>query len=297
MVLGHLGSMVSFISASDASAERIFEVLDEVPAVVDGAQAQALVAPTGEIGLSKVTFGYDGHEREAVLQDVNLRIKPGETVAVLGTTGSGKTTLIGLLPRSYDVTSGEVCVDGRDVRTVTLDSLRRTVGVVPQETVLFTGTIRDNIRYGRLDADDEDVIGAARAAQAHDFIVRLSQGYDAIVGQRGVNLSGGQRQRLAIARSLLAKPQVLILDDSTSAVDVETEVALQEALAAFCEGRTTIHVAQRISSVLGVDKIVVLDRGRIAAVGDHRELMASCATYREIYDSQLGGGVGARVSV
>jgi ATP-binding cassette, subfamily B, multidrug efflux pump len=297
MVLGHLGSMVSFISASDASAERIFEVLDEVPAIADGEDGEALAAPVGEVGLQGVSFGYEGHEQEPVLQDINLRINPGETVAVLGTTGSGKTTLISLLPRYYDVTAGQVTVDEHDVRTVTLESLRRAVGVVPQETVLFTGTIRDNIRFGRPEAGDDAVMEAARAAQAHDFIVRLPQGYDAIVGQRGVNLSGGQRQRLAIARSLLVKPHVLLLDDSTSAVDVETEVALQEALAGYCEGRTTVLVAQRISSVLGADKVVVLDRGRIAAVGNHRELMDSCATYREIYDSQLGGQVGAGVSV
>lgn len=177
-----------------------------------------------------------------------------------------------------------------DVRDLKLHSLRGEMGIVPQETVLFTGTIRDNIRYGRPDASDDEVIAAARAAQAHDFILSFPEGYDTQLGQRGVNLSGGQRQRLAIARALLIDPRLLILDDSTSAVDVETEVALQEALAATGRDRATLLVAQRISSVLGADSIVVLERGRIAASGTHRELMASSPTYREIYDSQLGNG-------
>jgi ATP-binding cassette subfamily B multidrug efflux pump len=293
MVLSHLGSMVSFISASDASAERIYEVLDEVPAVADADDVVPLVDPAGHVSLHDVNFAYNSHEHEPVLQDVSLSIEPGQTVALLGTTGSGKSSLINLVPRHYDVTGGEVSVDHQDVRAVTLESLRCATGLVPQDTVLFTGTIRDNIRFGRTDAGDEEVMAAARAAQAHDFIMRLPEGYDSPVGQRGVNLSGGQRQRLAIARALLVQPRILILDDSTSAVDVETEVALQEALAAFCRGRTTVLVAQRISSVLGADKIVVLERGRIAAEGTHRQLMANCLTYREIYDSQLGDSVGA----
>lgn len=292
MVLGHLGSMVSFISASDASAERIYEVVDEVPALADAADAVSLGEPAGHVALQGVDFAYDSHEHEPVLRDVSLSIEPGQTVALLGTTGSGKSSLISLVPRQYDVTGGRVVVDHRDVRTVTLESLRRAIALVPQDTVLFTGTIRDNIRFGRTDAGDEEVIAAARAAQAHDFIMGLPEGYDSILGQRGVNLSGGQRQRLAIARALLVQPRVLILDDSTSAVDVETEVALQEALAAHGEGRSTVLVAQRISSVLGADKIIVLERGRIAAEGTHRELMDACPTYREIYDSQLGDSAG-----
>ncbi|MFO7696131.1 MAG: ABC transporter ATP-binding protein [Anaerolineae bacterium] len=290
MVLGHLGTMVSFISASDASGQRIYEVLDEVPAVTDAADAAHLSEPTGRVALSDATFAYDGHEHEAVLQDIDLALAPGETVALLGSTGSGKTTLISLLPRFYDVTGGQVEYDEHDVRGITLESLRGSIGLVPQETILFTGTIRDNIRYGRPEASDEEVIAAATAAQAHGFIMELPGGYDTQLGQRGVNLSGGQRQRLAIARALLIDPRLLILDDSTSAVDVETEVRLQEALSAGSADRTTLLVAQRISSVLGADKIVVLERGRIAASGTHRELMASSPAYREIYDSQLGNG-------
>jgi ATP-binding cassette subfamily B protein len=291
MVLGHLGTMVSFISASAASARRIYEVLDEEPAVADAPHAAPLQTPVRQVALRDVAFAYDGHEHEPVLQDVDLALEHGQTVALLGSTGSGKTSLISLLPRFYDVTGGQVAVNEADVRDVTLRSLRGQIGMVPQETVLFTGAIRDNIRFGRPEASDEEVIAAAKAAQAHAFIMGFPEGYDTQLGQRGVNLSGGQRQRLAIARALLVDPGLLILDDSTSAVDVETEVALQEALEATGAGRATLLVAQRISSVLGADRIVVLDRGRIVAAGTHRELMASSATYREIYDSQLGNGV------
>ncbi|MFP3895782.1 MAG: ABC transporter ATP-binding protein [Anaerolineales bacterium] len=288
--LGHLGMMVGFISASAASAQRIYEVIDQVPTVTDG--PMALPKATGEIALEGVSFAYSGHEQEAVLQDINLTMEPGQTVALLGATGSGKTSLISLLPRFYDVDEGQVTLDDHDVRALTLESLRAKIGLVPQETILFSGTIRDNIRYGRPEASDEEVVAAARAAQAHDFITGFPKGYDTRLGQRGVNLSGGQKQRLAIARALVMQPRVLILDDSTSSVDVETEVKIQEALDTSSEGRTTLLVAQRISSVLGADQIVVLDGGRVMAVGNHRELMATCSIYQEIYDSQLGDGVG-----
>ncbi|MBN1659699.1 MAG: ABC transporter ATP-binding protein, partial [Anaerolineae bacterium] len=293
MVLGHLGMMVSFISASAASAQRIYEVLGQVSTVTDG--ATALSGATGRAALQGVRFAYDGYEHEPVLQDINLTMEPGQTVALLGATGSGKTSLISLLPRFYDVDQGQVILDDHDVRALTLASLREQIGLVPQETVLFSGTIRDNIRYGWPEASDEEVVAAARAAQAHDFVMGFPEGYDTPLGQRGVNLSGGQKQRLAIARALLMQPCVLILDDSTSSVDVETEVKIQEALDASGEGRTTLLVAQRISSVLGADQIVVLEGGRIRAIGSHRELMATCAIYREIYESQLGNGAGGGV--
>lgn len=293
MVLGHLGTMVSFISSSAASAERIYEVLDEEPAVADAPHAVPLQAPASRTALRDVAFAYDGHEHEPVLSDINLELERGETVALLGSTGSGKTSLISLLPRFYDVIDGQVTMNEADVRDLTLHSLRGEIGLVPQETVLFTGTIRDNIRFGRPDASDAEVIAAAQTAQAHEFITAFPEGYDTQLGQRGVNLSGGQRQRLAIARALLVDPRLLILDDSTSAVDVETEVALQEALERSGGERATLLVAQRISSVLGADKIVVLDRGRVVAEGTHPELMATSATYREIYDSQLGDGASA----
>ncbi len=298
MVLGHLGMMVSFISASAASAQRIYEVLDQVPTVTDG--TTVLPGATGRIDLQGVDFTYDGHEHEPVLQDIDLVMEPGQTVALLGATGSGKSSLISLLPRFYDVVQGQVtlddgCMNSYDVRALTLESLRGQIGLSPQETILFSGTIRDNIRYGQPEASDEDVMAAARAAQAHDFVMGFPDGYDTLLGQRGVNLSGGQKQRLAIARALLIQPRVLILDDSTSSVDVKTEVRIQDALEASGEGRTTLLVAQRISSVLGADQIVVLDGGRVMAVGNHRELMATCSIYREIYESQLGNGAGGGV--
>jgi len=292
MALTNLGMMVGFISASDASAQRIFEVLDEAPKVSDSPSAMPLPRGEGHLALERVTFSYDGEGREAVLQEITLAARPGETVALLGATGSGKSSLISLLPRFYDVQEGRVLMDGLDVREVTLDSLRAQIGLVPQETILFSGTIRDNIRYGRPEASDEEVIAAAQAAQAHDFIMSFPDGYDTLVGQRGVNLSGGQKQRLAIARALLMNPRLLILDDATSSVDVETEAKIQAALDAFKAGRTIFLVAQRISSVLGADKIVVLDRGRIAALGSHRQLMATSPLYCEIYRSQLGNAIG-----
>jgi ATP-binding cassette subfamily B protein len=212
-------------------------------------------------------------------------------VAVLGATGSGKSTLIDLIPRFYDVTEGKLTIDGVDVRDVTLESLRANIGVALQEAILFSGTIRDNIKYGKPDASEEEVVAAAKAAEAHDFIMSFPKGYDSDVGERGVGLSGGQKQRISIARALLIQPKILILDDSTSSVDVETEAKIQEALDRIMEDRTSFIIAQRISTVLRADKIVVLDKGRIASEGTHEELMRSSAIYREIYDSQLGGGV------
>ena len=292
MALMNLGMMVGFISASDASAQRIFEVLDEAPEVSDSPGAMALPSGEARLALEKVTFSYDGEDQEPVLKEITLAAEPGETIALLGATGSGKSSLINLLPRFYDVQGGRVAMDGFDVREVTLDSLRAQIGLVPQETILFSGTIRDNIRYGRPEASDEEVVAVARAAQAHDFITDFPDGYDTVIGQRGVNLSGGQKQRLAIARALLMNPRVLLLDDSTSSVDVETEARIRAALDQFRAGRTVFLVAQRISSVLDADRIVVLDRGRIAALGNHLELMASSPIYREIYQSQLGNAVG-----
>jgi ATP-binding cassette subfamily B protein len=209
-------------------------------------------------------------------------------VAILGATGSGKSSLVHLLPRFYDVEAGRVTLDGVDVRDLPLETLRAQVGIVLQETVLFSGTVRDNIRYGRPEATEEEVFAAAKAAQAHEFIMSFPNGYETEVGQRGVNLSGGQKQRIAIARALLVQPKILILDDSTSAVDVETEARIQTALEQLMADRTSFIIAQRISTVLSADKIVVLDRGQIAATGTHTELMASSPIYREIYESQLG---------
>jgi ATP-binding cassette subfamily B multidrug efflux pump len=294
-------SMLSMrVARAQASAERIQEVLDSAPHVQNRSTARERFSPEGRVAFEDVTFSYAGDGNEPVLRSVNFRAEPGQTVAVLGATGSGKTTLVNLIPRFYDVSGGAVTVDDVDVRDLDQAALRQHIGVALQEPVLFSGTIRENIRYGRPDATEDEVVAAAKAAQADEFIMALPDGYDSVLGQRGVNVSGGQKQRLAIARALLLKPKVLILDDSTSSVDVETEAKIQEALEELINSRdglagrlnTTFIIAQRISTVLNADKILVLDEGRIAAEGTHEELMASSAIYREIYDSQLGSGVG-----
>jgi ATP-binding cassette subfamily B protein len=247
-------------------------------------------APQGRVVFEDVSFSYSGADHDPVLKNISFVAEPGQTVALLGATGAGKSSLINLIPRFYDVSGGRVVIDGIDVRDVDELALRRRIGVALQESVLFSGTIRDNIRYGRPDAGDEEVIAAAKMAQAHDFIMSFLDGYDSVVGQRGVNLSGGQKQRIAIARALLTQPSVLILDDSTSSVDVETEARIQAAMAAALRGRTGFVVAQRISTVLNADKILVLDDGKIVAEGTHDELMASSPIYREIYESQMENG-------
>ncbi|HEY4188442.1 MAG TPA: ABC transporter ATP-binding protein [Polyangia bacterium] len=276
-------------AAGLASARRLDEILDAVPDVRDVPEATALPATAeARVTFDGVSFTYPGEGNEPVLTDLALQAEPGQTVAILGATGAGKSTLVNLIPRFYDVTSGRVSLAGSDVRALTQDSLLAATGVVPQESILFSGTVRDNIRYGKPDASDDEVVAAAQAAQAHEFIARLPQGYDAPVEQRGANFSGGQKQRLALARALLLRPRLLILDDATSAVDVETEIKIQDALAARRQQRTTFVVAQRISTVLKADQIVVLDKGRVVARGTHRELLASSAVYQEIYESQLG---------
>lgn len=283
-----LAMMAGQLSAADASAERICEVLDSKPEIQDKPGAKPLADVKGRVAFEEVCFSYAKNYGEPVLDKVNLVAEPGQTVALLGATGSGKSTLVNLIPRFYDVTRGRVTVDGVDVRDVTLDSLRSNIGVALQEVVLFSGTIRDNIRYGRPDASEEEVVAAAKAAQADEFIMSFPNGYDSDVGERGVNLSGGQKQRISIARALLVKPKMLILDDSTSSVDVQTEAKIQEELERLMNDRTSFIVAQRISTVLNADKIVVLDKGRIVAEGTHAKLMDTSPIYREIYDSQLG---------
>ena len=281
-----------------ASAKRIKEVLETVPEVQDAAGAADLPAGAKpSVRFEDVSFHYrsgslvPGPESavRTVLEDIDFSVEAGKTAAVLGATGSGKSSLVLLVPRFYDATAGSVRVDGADVRELRKASLLGAVGFVPQDTILFSGTVRDNIRYGRPDAAEADVIAAARTAQAHEFIMALPQGYDSRVEARGMNFSGGQKQRLAIARALLLRPRILILDDSTSAVDIETETRIQEGLAADDPARITLVVAQRISTVLKADEIIVLDKGRIAARGRHGDLIQSSPIYREIYDSQLGG--------
>jgi ATP-binding cassette subfamily B protein len=279
------------LSRAEASADRILEALHSEPLIKNRPNALDTFSAQGRVAFENVTFSYNGHAHDEVLRDVNFVAEPGQTVAILGATGSGKSSLIHLIPRFYDVSQGRVTIDGVDVREISQAALRQNIGIALQESVLFSGTICDNIRYGRPAATAADVEAAAKAAQAHEFISRFPDGYDTIVGQRGVNLSGGQKQRLAIARALITQPAVLILDDSTSAVDVETEAKIQEALLTLMRGRTSFVIAQRISTVLNADKILVLDNGTIAAAGTHRELLAASPIYREIYDSQLGNGV------
>jgi ATP-binding cassette, subfamily B, multidrug efflux pump len=289
MSLLMVSMLVLQFSRAAASADRVQHVLESEPDVQDRPQALKTFAPHGRVAFENVSFSYDGGGGDPVLRDISFVAEPGQTVALLGTTGAGKSSLVHLIPRFYDVTGGRVTLDGVDVRDVEQAALRRNIGIALQEAVLFSGTIRDNIRYGRPAASDDEVLAAARAAQAHDFIVGLPDGYDTQLGQRGVNLSGGQKQRVAIARALLMKPAVLVLDDSTSAVDVETETRIQDALVELMRDRTSFVIAQRISTVLTADKILVLDDGRIAAEGTHTELLASSPIYRDIYDSQLGG--------
>ena len=275
-----------------ASAKRVNEILDTSPEVVPSSTPQFLsTQPQNRVIFQNVDFHYNGNANLPVLEDICFSAEPGQTVAILGATGSGKSSLINLIPRFYDTAEGSVLVDGIDVRDLDEDSLLEHISIVPQETILFSGTIRDNICYGRPDASDDEVFAAAKAAQAHDFIMTFAEGYSSHVEERGSNLSGGQKQRIAIARALITHPQILILDDSTSAVDVETETKIQSAMAEIMRGRTCFVVAQRISTVLNADKIIVLDNGRIAAEGTHTELLKTSPIYQEIYDSQLGGGI------
>lgn len=275
-----------------ASAKRINEVLDAVPEIPEA--KDAVTMPTqvlGAVEFDHVSFHYNSDTNMSVLEDICARAEPGKTTAVLGATGSGKSSLVSLIPRFYDASAGVVSIDDRDVRKLRNDSILEHIAIVPQDTVLFSGTVRDNIRYGRPEATDDEVTAAARDAQAHDFIEQMPMKYETHIEERGANLSGGQKQRIAIARALICKPSILILDDATSAIDVETETKIHSAIAQTERGTTVVMVAQRISTVLNADKILVLDQGRVAAEGTHRELLKKSQIYKEIYDSQLGAGV------
>jgi ATP-binding cassette subfamily B protein len=285
-----LGGMVGPLSAADASAARIWEILDSNPDVEDHPGAISVEKFHGRLIFEDVCFSYRPDCAEPVLSGINLVAEPGQTVAILGATGSGKSSLVHLIPRFYDVSDGRLTLDGQDIRDLPLETLRGQIGIALQEAVLFSGSIRDNIRYGRPKATENEIITASKAAQAHDFILSFPDGYDTQIGQRGVNLSGGQKQRVAIARALLVRPKILIFDDSTSAVDIKTEIKIEDALENLMADSTTFVIAQRISTVLNADKIIVLDRGKIVAEGNHTKLIRSSPVYREIYDSQLGDG-------
>ena len=255
--------------------------------VADKPDAITLPPLKGHVSFENVSFRYIGGEQD-VISEVSFEAEPGETIAILGQTGAGKSSIINLIPSFYDVTDGKVIIDGQDVRDITLDSLRSQIGIVLQETTLFSGSIRDNIAYGRPDANLEDIVAAAKAAQAHEFIAELDDGYESEVGERGVGLSGGQKQRVAIARALLVDPRILILDDSTSSVDAETEYKIQQALDDLMMGRTSFVIAQRISTVRNANKILLLDKGKLAAMGTHHELMETNELYVEILETQFG---------
>ena len=280
-----LAQRYNTFQATMAASERIFELLDLEPDLVDLPGAKPLPQIRGEVEFKNISFAYRQDGRH-VLRDINLRAMPGERIALVGETGAGKSTIIRLLSRFYDVTDGELTIDGHDVRDVTSDSLRQQLGIVLQDTFLFTGTVADNIRYGRLDATDEEVLNAAKAVGAHEFISRMPDGYDSEVGENGSNLSVGQRQLVSFARALLADPRILILDEATSSVDTATERIIQRALDTLMEGRTSFVIAHRLSTIINADQIIVLDHGRIVEQGTHQELLSNRGRYFNLYTMQ-----------
>lgn len=279
-----LSRVIGNIQKALAAAQRVFDVLDLPEDIKNAPDAKALPPVKGDVRFKDVCFAYN--ESEEVLSHVSFEVKPGEMIAFVGPSGAGKSTVASLLPRFYDATNGSITIDGEDIRKVTLDSLREQVGIVPQETVLFNGSVYDNILYGRLDATREEVEAAAKAANAHDFIMQLPDGYETMLGDRGMNISGGQRQRISIARAILKNPQILILDEATSALDTESERVVQEALDRLMVGRTSFVIAHRLSTIKNADKIMVLEKGQLIEQGNHDELMAMDGLYAHLYKIQ-----------
>jgi ABC-type multidrug transport system fused ATPase/permease subunit len=283
--LRSLGMWIGQAQRATASGERIFQVIDEPEEIADEPGAIELPPGPGDLRFEGVAFEYA--PGRPVLEGIDLDVPPGRTIALIGHTGSGKTTLTSLVPRFYDVSAGRVTIDGVDVRDVTLTSLRGAIGVISQDPFLFSATVRENIAFGAADLSDENVERVARLAQAHEFVAELPQGYDTVIGERGITLSGGQRQRLAIARALAVDPRVLILDDATASVDATTEALIRAGLRQAMQGRTTLIIAHRLSTIALADEIVVLDAGRIAARGTHDELLGTSPVYREIFEHGL----------
>lgn len=279
-----LSRVIGNIQKALAAAQRVFDVLDLPEDIKNAPDAKALPKVKGDVRFNDVSFAYN--ENEEVLSHVSFEVRPGEMIAFVGPSGAGKSTVASLLPRFYDATNGSITIDGQDIRKVTLDSLREQVGIVPQETVLFNGSVYDNILYGRLDATREEVEAAAKAANAHDFIMQLPDGYETMLGDRGMNISGGQRQRISIARAILKNPQILILDEATSALDTESERVVQEALDRLMVGRTSFVIAHRLSTIKNADKIMVLEKGQLIEQGNHDELMAMDGLYAHLYKIQ-----------
>jgi len=280
-----LGLLLTMLGESRASADRVFEILDAESEVNDAPDAVPMGPIRGEVAFDRVSFSYVGDS--PVLSDISFRVQPGQVVALLGPTGSGKSTITNLIPRFYETSQGTIRIDGTDIRTVTIESLRSQIGIVLQETLLFGSTIRENIAFGRPEATQEEIEAAAKAAAAHDFVMQMPDDYRTAVGERGITLSGGQRQRIAIARALLLDPRILILDDATSSVDTDTEQEIQAALARLMRGRTSFVIAQRVSTVRNADLILVLDRGRLVAQGRHQDLIRESGIYADIYYRQL----------
>ncbi len=294
--LGTFTGLYSQLQEALGATQRVFAILDTEPDIRDKPDAVALPPINGEIVFDDVYFAYEHgvDERDPVLCGINIRVRPGEILALVGPSGAGKTTLVNMIPRFYDATKGAITIDGYDLRDVKLHTLREQIGIVPQETLLFSGTIGENIRYGKLDATEAEIIDAARAANAHQFITRLPQGYNTVVGERGVKLSGGQRQRVAIARALLKDPRILILDEATSALDSESEALVQEALERLMQGRTTFVIAHRLSTVQIANRIAVMESGQIVELGSHHELMTLNGLYSRLYSLQFSREAGYR---
>lgn len=282
-----MAEVYSQFQSARGATKRVFELLDTEPEIQDRPDSQRLLKAQGIVEFKDVTFHYPGHPERTILHRVSLRAEAGEMVALVGPSGAGKTTIVSLIPRFYDVVDGSIEVDGVDIRSLKLDDLRSVIGIVPQETTLFSGTVRENILYGRLDATEDELLAAAKAAHAYEFIQELPKGFDTLVGERGVKLSGGQRQRIAIARALLKNPAILILDEATSSLDSESERLVQEALDLLLEGRTSFVIAHRLSTVYRADKILVIEGGQVVAQGTHTELLESSPLYKQLCELQF----------